>query len=155
MNQPSPKTRVFETEVVVRSYDLDSFGHVNHAVYLNYLEAGRFDALREGGLSRAVMTENGWGVYVVRLAIDYLKEARMDDRLVVRTRLAGFRRSSMVLSQEVVRAEGDDVVVVARAEVHTVWVGETGRPIRIPTQAKTALGPGAPWSPPDTGDTPT
>jgi acyl-CoA thioester hydrolase len=153
MDQPTPKTRVFETEVVVRSYDLDSFGHVNHAVYLNYLEAGRFDALREGGLSRAVMTENGWGVYVVRLVIDYLKEAHMDDRLVVRTRLAGFRRSSMVLSQEVARPREDDVDVIARAEVHAVWVGETGRPIRIPTRARTALGPGVSWSSPESGDT--
>src|SRR5210317_1367898 len=103
MNAPTPKTRVSETEVVVRSYELDSFSHVNHAVFLNYLEYARFEALRAGGLSREVMAERGWGVYVVRIEVDYVKEARMDDRLLVRTRLAGYRRTSMVLQQEVVR----------------------------------------------------
>lgn len=127
---------VVETEVVVRSYELDSFGHVNHAVYLNYLEHARFETLRAGGLTRERMKAEGWGVYVVRLEIDYLKEARMDDRLVVRTRLGGYRRSSMVLLQEVRRGNDE----VARARVHAVWVGANGRPIRVPDAVREALG---------------
>lgn len=154
MHKPTPKTRVSETEVTVRSYELDSFGHVNHAVYLNYLETGRFEALRTGGLSREEMARQGWGVYVVRLEIDYVKEARMDERLLVRTQLAGFRRSSMVLAQEVVRPVEDGEDTVVRARVHAVWVGENGRPIRIPGPVKAALGPGRPWSLPDNGDSP-
>lgn len=139
---------------MARSYDLDSFGHVNHAVFLNYLEAGRFEALRAGGLSRATIAARGWGVYVVRVEIDYLKEALMDEVLVVRTRLAGFRRTSMILGQEIVRRDGEEEDLLVRARVHTVWVGENGRPIRIPAEAKAALGPGRPWSFNDTGDTP-
>ena len=145
MTPPRPKTRLSETEVVVRSYELDSFSHVNHAVFLNYLEYARFEALRTGGLSRELMAERGWGVYVVRIEVDYLKEARMDDRLLVRTQLAGFRRTSMVLRQEIVRP-GEEEEVLVRAEVHAVWVGASGRPMRVPGEVKAALGPGTPWS---------
>jgi len=33
----------------VASYELDSFGHVNNAVFLNYLEKARCDFLRARG----------------------------------------------------------------------------------------------------------
>lgn len=148
MNAPRAKTRISETEIVVRSYELDSFSHVNHAVFLNYLEHARFEALRSGGLSREAMAQRGWGVYVVRVEIDYLKEARMDDRLLVRTQIAGYRRTSMVLEQEIVRP-GDAGVedLLIRAQVHAVWVDLDGRPMRVPGDVKAALGPGRPWAP--------
>jgi len=145
MTSPHPKTPISETEVVVRSYELDSSSHVNHAVFLNYLEYARFEALRTGGLSREVMAEKGWGVYVVRIEVDYVKEARMDDRLLVRTQLAGYRRTSMLLTQEILRP-GEEEELLIRAEVHAVWVGSNGRPLRVPAEVKAALGPGRPWS---------
>jgi len=151
MSESSPQARVAECDLVVRSYELDSFGHANHAVFLNYLEYGRFEALRTGGLTRAAMADNGWSVYVVRIEIDYVKEARMDDRLIVRTRLEGYRRTSMTLGQEIVRpgvaaSGGEDVIV--RAKVHAVWVDARRRPMRVPAEVKAALGSGLPGSGP-------
>jgi YbgC/YbaW family acyl-CoA thioester hydrolase len=140
MMEPPADTPVTETEIVVRGYELDSFGHVNHAVFLNYFEHGRFDALRRGGLSRAEMERRRWGVYVVRVEIDYLAEARQDDRLVVRTRAEGFKRTSMVLAQEMVRPSGEREEVLARARVHAVWVGADRRPMRVPAEVRAALG---------------
>ena len=37
------------TELSVRSYECDSYGHVNNAVYLNYLEFARMDFLDASG----------------------------------------------------------------------------------------------------------
>ena len=132
----------YETELEVRSYELDSFGHANHTVLLNYLEHARFQALEEGGFTYQTLADRGWGVYVVRIEVDYLKEARLGDRLVVRTGAERPRRSSMVLVQEVVRRENRDEVV-ARARVTAVWVGEQRRPIRVPAEVQAAVG----WGP--------
>jgi len=131
--------RRFETSVDVRSYELDSFGHVNHAVYLNYFEYARFQALAEGGFPYADLEARGWGVYVVRVEVDYLREARMDQRLRVRTWVDGQKRSSLVLAQELVR-DGDPSVVLARARVTAVWVGPDRRPLRVPDEVRSALG---------------
>lgn len=136
---PSDGPVVFEHEVEVRSYELDSFGHANHTVLLNYLEHARFEALREGGFSFATLVERGWGVYVVRIEVDYLKEARLADRLRIRTSAEPPRRTSMVLVQEAVRAEAPDEVVV-RARVTAVWVGPDRRPIRVPGEVRAAFG---------------
>lgn len=131
--------RIFETTVDVRSYELDSFGHVNHAVYLNYFEHARFQALAEGGFPYAELEAREWGVYVVRIEVDYLKEARMDQRLRVRTWVDGHKRSSLVLAQELV-PDDDPSTTLARARVTAVWVGPDRRPLRLPHEVRSALG---------------
>jgi YbgC/YbaW family acyl-CoA thioester hydrolase len=129
----------YQTDVEVRSYELDSFGHANHTVLLNYLEHARFRALEEGGFSYPELVRRGWGVYVVRIEVDYLKEARLGDRLRIRTGAEKPRRSSMVLVQEVTRRDEPGTVVV-RARVTAVWVGEDRRPIRVPEEVQAAFG---------------
>lgn len=131
--------RIFETSVDVRSYELDSFGHVNHAVYLNYFEYARFQALAGGGFPYAEMQARGWGVYVVHIEVDYLREAHMDQRLRVRTWVDGLRRGSLILAQEL-GPDGDPSTVLARARVTAVWVGPDRRPLRVPDEVRAALG---------------
>jgi YbgC/YbaW family acyl-CoA thioester hydrolase len=135
-----PDDRPVSTSLVeVRSYELDSFGHANHAVYLNWLEYGRFAALRRAGFPYEDIVARGWGVYVVRIEVDYLREARLGERLLVRTWADGYRRTSMLLAQQIV-LEADPTVEVARARVTTVWVGQDRRPLRVPEAIRHALG---------------
>lgn len=87
----------------VRSYELDGLGHLNHAVFLNYLEQARFDALEASGLPPAELRERGWAVHVARVEVDYRRECRFGDRLVARTRVEEFRNTSMRLRQDLHR----------------------------------------------------
>ena len=135
-----PTDRPVATSVVeVRSYELDSFGHANHAVFLNWLEYGRFGALDRAGFPYHAIIARGWGIYVVRLEIDYLREARLGERLLVRTWADGYRRTSMVLAQQTV-LEAAPTVEVARARVTAVWVGADRRPLRVPDEIRHVLG---------------
>ena len=141
MPMPAVDARVAETTVEVRSYELDAFDHVNHSVFLNYLEYARYEALREGGFPYEEMIGRGWGGYVVRLEIDYVSQARLGDRLRIRTWAQSRRRSSLVIAQHITR-EGEPEVEVARAVVTAVWVDSAGRPMRVPAEVKAALGVG-------------
>lgn len=149
--------RTFESTFRVRSYELDGLGHVNHAVFLNYFEQARFDALEHGGFPVAEMTRRGWGVHVVRIEVDYRRECRQGDRLEVRTRIESFRNSSVTIRQELrrrdrsiaggvepdapaPRAPTGPGEVAAEATVVAVWIGEDGRPMRIPPEVRRALG---------------
>ena len=135
--------RPFEHRLRVRSYELDALGHVNHAVYLSYFEDARFQALEEAGFPPSRIRDEGWGVVVVRVEVDYLKECRQGDRLLARTRAESFKRTSMVLVQELlVEAEDaeDGAVPAARARVTAVWVDDEGRPMRIPEPIRVAFG---------------
>ena len=44
-------SRTFESRFTARSYELDSFGHVNHGVFFNWFEQARFEAFEASGLT--------------------------------------------------------------------------------------------------------
>lgn len=125
--------------IEVRSYELDSFGHVNHAVYLNYFEHARFETLRAGGFSPRTLEEREEGVHVVRVEVDYRRELRLGETVIIDTGLRQFRNSSMTLEQTAYR-EGEPDHVFAEALVVAVWIGPDGRPMRIPPDVRAALG---------------
>jgi len=129
---------VAETRIGVRTSELDSFGHVNHAIHLNYFEHARFEALKQAGFSWSVLSERNWAIFVVRIEVDYLAEARREEQLLVRTWADSFRRTSMVLAQEMLRDDGSRTVV-ARARVTAVWIGPDRKPMRVPAEVRAGL----------------
>ena len=130
---------VFESRFRVRSYELDGFAHLNHTVFLSWFEQARFDAFEQGGFPAPEIQARGWGVYVVKLEVEYMKEARLGDELVVRTRVAKVGRTSITFHQIASNA-GTPNVVSAEARVRTVFVGPDRRPARIPPEVRIALG---------------
>ena len=71
-----------EKEIEIRWRDLDAYGHVNHAVYLTYLEEVRDEWLA------AAVGEHALGYVVARVEIDYRRELTQgDDRVVARISL--------------------------------------------------------------------
>ena len=129
---------VSETPITVRSSELDSFGHVNHAVFLHYLEHGRFESLQSAGLSWSKLDETGRSIFVVRIEADYLEEVKRGQKLLVRTWAQSFRRTSMVLEQEIVRVE-DPESIVLQAAITAVWIGADRRPQRVPDEVRKNL----------------
>ncbi|MEM7417427.1 MAG: thioesterase family protein [Gemmatimonadota bacterium] len=135
---PPEGTPVAETDIDVRSGELDSFGHVNHAVFLQYFEHARFHALKDAGFSWDVLGERSWAIFVVRIEVDYLAEANREDELVVRTWADSFRRTSMVLHQELCHRDAPDEVLT-RARVTAVWIGPNRKPMRVPPEVRAGL----------------
>jgi len=118
----------------VRGYELDSYRHVNHAVYLNYFEQARWDLLKVSGLSLAALdTLKRWPV-VIRLEIQYKKPAFMDDMLEVRSRISRLGNTSFDVEHELVRIAPEGETLLTTANLTAAIVDETGRPARIPTE---------------------
>ena len=87
----------------VRVYfeDTDLSGVVYHANYLRYMERARSDMLRLAGVDQRSAHEAGEGAYAVSaLSIRYRRPARLDDALVVVTRLMQVRAASVRYSSE-------------------------------------------------------
>lgn len=138
---PSPRSENrklsnFTTPFKVRSYELDGLGHLNHAVFLNWFEQARFDALQSCGWSPAAIAEHGWSVHVARIEVDFRAECHLGEQLTAFTSVDQLRNSSMVLHQELRKFDG---TTAAEARVVGVWIGAEGRPIRIPDEIRQAL----------------
>jgi acyl-CoA thioester hydrolase len=72
---------------------------------------------------------------VRRCTIDYLKPARLDETIDIVTACGEMRAASLDMIQEARRAEE----VLVRAELLVACMGESGRPVRVPLQARNAL----------------
>mgnify|MGYP000002787125 CR=1 FL=1 len=99
-----------ETVVPLRWRDMDAYGHVNHAVYLTYLEQGR-----DAALMRVLRDALGEAGYVVaRVEIDYRRELRLEDGpVVVSCRFATIGGSSARTRESIVTRDG---VLAAEAQ---------------------------------------
>jgi acyl-CoA thioester hydrolase len=127
----------------VRVYyeDTDFSGFVYHASYLRFLERGRTELLRglAGDQSELHREASGLVFVVRRMALDFIRPARMDDQLTIVTRTLQMRGASMQLAQEVRR--GDELLVAADVTVACV---RDGRAIRLPEALRRLLTPAGP-----------
>lgn len=120
--------KICECRLTVRTYECDSYGHVNNANYLNYLEYARYELLRDAGFDYPAMIEAGYGIYVARVEIDYKKSALADDELVIKSWPAKKGAVSGIIAQEIWR--GDDLL--AQAKVTWAFVDSNGQPTKLP-----------------------
>jgi YbgC/YbaW family acyl-CoA thioester hydrolase len=113
----------FERSVDVRWRDADALGHVNHAVFLTYLEEGR-DAF-------FVQTLRGDPSYVVvRLEVDLRAEVRLSDkRVMVRIGVESVGTTSITTRETILLPSGE---VAAEARVVTVrWDEDQRKPVPL------------------------
>lgn len=122
--------KIYHTEVEVRGYELDSFGHVNNANYLNYLEFARWKMLEEENVTLKKFQEWDRFPVIAAIKIQYLRPAFMGDRLTVQTKLIDYKRSSMQLEQIIFNG----ATKIAEAEIRSVIVSGEGRPAELPEE---------------------
>jgi len=103
-----------QTEIKVRGYHLDLYGHVNNARYLEFLEEGRWSAF-EKTVDYRQMAEKGYAFNVVNININYRRPAFLNEALVIETALSKLGRRSGVVNQKIT-LKGTETVV-AEADV--------------------------------------
>lgn len=77
--------REHQIQVRVRYSETDQMGVVYHGNYLPYFEIGRVEWLRNQGVSYKSLEDDGVGLPIVSLTLNYKKPARYDDLLTVKT----------------------------------------------------------------------
>jgi YbgC/YbaW family acyl-CoA thioester hydrolase len=118
-----------EYAITVRGYELDSFGHVNNAVYLNYCEQARWEILKSKKNLNEYLSGRKLVLMVVEAKIRYVIEAKLFDELVVRTDVE-LRRPYLVFNHVIKRTRSGETVV--RASINTLLVDDERIPYDIP-----------------------
>ena len=133
-------SKTYHCSIEVRGYELDSFGHVNHAIYVNYLEHARWKLLEEERIGLKEFEQwQKWPV-IARLEASYLKPTFMGDKLDVQTHLEQSGRTGFIAHQTIYK----DGTPVLKAQVHVVVVNEKGRPTDLPDEVKLLAPPKSP-----------
>jgi len=114
----------------VRTYECDSYNHVNNANYLNYLEYARCEFLRDVDFDYDKAFKSGYGIYISRVEIDYKRPAFTDDTLVIKSKPIKKGAVSGTISQQIWR--GEELIIDAK--VTWVFVNSKGTPVKVPAE---------------------
>jgi len=118
----------------VRNDESDVFGHVNHAVYLNYLEDARWAALEAWGFSFRELQRRGWSIVATEVRLNYRAPAYGREMLEVHTTLGPVSRVRSVWKQRIRRPGNNEILL--DAEITGVFLDQRGRPMRIPDELR-------------------
>jgi acyl-CoA thioester hydrolase len=120
-----------EVKVRVRYAETDQMGIVYYANYLVFFEIGRVEYMRQRGVAYKEMEmEDDSFIVVAESQCRYLRPARYDDTLRVRTRVSESRRRTIRFAYEIVNdATGE---VLATGETMHVVCDSNGKPKALP-----------------------
>ena len=97
---------VFTYEIQIKEHHLDSFGHVNNAVYLELYEEARWDFITKNGFGLDVIKETQKGPVILEANVKYKREIKNREVIQIQSKAIEVRGKIMSLSQEMINAEG-------------------------------------------------
>lgn len=117
-------------EFRVRYGETDQMSYAYHGNYAAYFEMGRTEWLRKLGVSYKKMEEDGIMLPVINLNTNYLKPAKYDDVLTLKTTLVKIPTARIEFKFEITNQQNE---LLTTATAVLVFVNmKTNRPTRIP-----------------------
>ncbi|NLK52087.1 MAG: acyl-CoA thioesterase [Syntrophomonadaceae bacterium] len=120
----------------VRNYHIDAYGHVNSAVYLNFLEEARTTFLEEMGVSIEDLLKQGIFIYLADIAVQFKKPAQLGDQLEIWGWYDEVKKVKLCWRQEIVNSVSGELIAVART---TGAFLKQGKIIPIPPEIRQKL----------------
>ena len=132
---PDPRQLVARVTLGVRWGDMDSFQHVNNAIYLRYLEEARVQWLASiAGIS---LTDHIAPVLVAS-QLNYRKPIEWPAEIVVELFVEKLGNSSLTMGHRMLSA-ADSTVLYSDGSVVMVWIdAQTGKSVPLPEPVQIA-----------------
>jgi len=106
--------------IQIRFNDIDQLGHVTNSVYQQYFDLGKMTYFNHVLQER--MDFQTEGLIVVTLTLNFLSSVKLNDEVVVRTKVTKLGNKSLDIQQEIFdKTTGENV-----AECKSVMVGYNG-----------------------------
>lgn len=127
---------IFEQQVFYS--DTDAYGVVWHGSYLRWLEMGRVFYCEQLGLDLNSLKENDIVIPVTNLNVRYKASAKLNDKLIIKTKVSKITPLSMTFEQIITNASTNQTYIQAYVDV--VAINNSGKLYRrLPDVLKTAF----------------
>ncbi len=131
--QEPQESAIFVFEHQVHDDEIDALGHVNNLAYLKWMISAAVAHSAACGWTTERYLESGGGWVVRSHKIEYFNAALANDRITVRTWIAGFKKVTSLRRYRIVR--DSDQTLLAEAETNWAFIGFEHRvPRRIPQE---------------------
>jgi thioesterase-3 len=99
--------KTFSYHTLIREHHLDSFGHVNNAVYLELMEEARWELITKGGYGMGEVQKEKKGPVILEVSVRFLKELRVRENIRIDTQCVSYERVVAELEQKIWNNEGE------------------------------------------------
>lgn len=114
----------------VRYGETDQMGYCYHGNYASYFEVARVETLRHFGFNYKELEENGYGLPVSHMEMDFQRPAYYDDELLITTVITELKGPRLFFEYQVHNTEN---VLLCTGKTTLVFVSTaTKRPIAPP-----------------------
>lgn len=121
-------TEPFRTDIQVRFYDTDAFGHLSNIAFSNYAEIARLHIF-------APFREEATGLILANLCLDFRAQAMYGAEVYVLTRVTKIGNTSVTLKHDIY---ADDVLACETSSVVVCFDYESNKPMRVPDSFRQA-----------------
>jgi YbgC/YbaW family acyl-CoA thioester hydrolase len=98
---------VFEYEVLIQEFHLDSFGHVNNAAYVELYEEARWDFITKNGFGLDYIKKHQVGPVILDLKVRFKRELLNREKIKITSKtLEIVSPKIMVLEQQMLKPDG-------------------------------------------------
>jgi len=121
-----------EIQVRVRYAETDKMGYVYYGNYAQYYEIGRTEFMRKRGITYRELEDSGIMLPVLSLNSKFIRPARYDDLLTIKTTLTEIPQTRITFQYEIYNQNGE---LVNKGDTMLVFVNvHTHRPIKAPQE---------------------
>ena len=107
----------YTQEIRVLYSDTDSYGVVWHGAYTKWFEAARVELVEKLGLQLSDLEKNNILFPVVELNIRYKSSAKMNERIIIKTKISELKPLSVTFEHKVYEKETDTLRVIAHSTI--------------------------------------
>lgn len=123
---------VFETDVVVRPDDIDMNNHVHNTKYLDYVQAARFDQMKNNyKMSMNEFHSLGLNWVASAAHIVFKRSLKLGDTARIKTQLKSYNGAQVTVSFWIENKETGKIAAEGYLDYTMVSI-KSGRPVRIP-----------------------
>ncbi len=98
---------IFQYQIVIKESHLDSFGHVNNAVYAQLYEEARWDFITKNGFGLETIQRHQIGPVILDLQIRFKREIKNRECIIIESQAKELIGNKIiVLEQRMLRADG-------------------------------------------------
>ena len=124
--------KIHEYPMTILEHHLDTFGHVNNAMYLQFFEAARWQWITDGGYGLDTVRKTQQGPTVLECTVKFQRELSNRQDVVIRTRLDDYTGKIGRVHQEIIRSDGE---VCCQAQFTMALFDLQARRLIAPTDA--------------------
>ena len=101
------ENKKFEYDVLIQEFHLDSFGHVNNAVYVELYEEARWDFITKNGFGLDYIQKHQVGPVILDLQVRFKRELKNREKIkIVSVTKEIVSPKIMVLEQHMLKPDG-------------------------------------------------